>query len=291
MGKLRRPYPGGFKDQHVFERIGQVILAANDVADPEIRIVRARCQMVSRYAVGTQQGKVFDIVRQLRLLPVDRIHKTDFPPRVARHAIAQGKRLSCCRTAVALLARKLAHASMEQPCPLRSRPVALSRVGRGEVAVRQSLLEDVPRDLLVERQPLRLLILFVPTQAQPLQSIGYETQGGFGVALDVGVVQAKNHRAAMVAGIEPVEDEGSRAAHMQKTGGRRSKAHPQSRIGWLVGAAHEITGFDVTGGGKPPSSDAGGGSPAPKLLYHKAQDGQLPIKLSFRNTIVLRVTV
>ena len=42
---------------------------------------------------------------------------------------------------------------------------------------------------------------------------------------DVGIVDAQDHGAAVVAGIEPVEDEGARAPDVQKARGRGRKTN------------------------------------------------------------------
>jgi hypothetical protein len=82
--------------------------------------------------------------------------------------------------------------------------------------------------LAVQGEALGLLVLFVPVEAQPAQALEDGLDAGVGVALDVGVVQAQHHGAAVVAGIEPVEDEGAGAAHVQKAGGRGRKTDARS---------------------------------------------------------------
>ena len=80
-------------------------------------------------------------------------------------------------------------------------------------------------DLPVQRQPLGLAILLVPTEIEPAQALEDGIERGLGIALDVGVVDAQDHGAAVVAGVEPVEDEGARAPDVQKAGGRRRKTN------------------------------------------------------------------
>ena len=76
-----------------------------------------------------------------------------------------------------------------------------------------------------------MLVLFVPVEAQPAQALEDGLDAGVGVALDVGVVQAQDHRAAVVASIEPVEDEGAGAADVQEAGGRRGETDAGSFSG------------------------------------------------------------
>jgi hypothetical protein len=71
----------------------------------------------------------------------------------------------------------------------------------------------------MEGQALGLLVFFVPVEAQPAQALEDGLDAGFGVALDIGVVEAKDHGAVVMAGVKPVEDEGAGAADVEKTGG------------------------------------------------------------------------
>ena len=52
-----------FKDEQVLERIRQVILPADYVADLQIGIVYARRQMIGRHPVRAQQRKILYLVR------------------------------------------------------------------------------------------------------------------------------------------------------------------------------------------------------------------------------------
>ena len=98
-------------------------------------------------------------------------------------------------------------------------------VGGGKVAVGQAFLKDGIGDLAVQREALGLLVFLVPAEIEPAQAIENGVDAGFGVALDIGVVEAEDHGSSVMAGIEPVEDEGAGAAHVQKTGGRRCESN------------------------------------------------------------------
>ena len=98
--------------------------------------------------------------------------------------------------------------------------IAVAGVGGSEVAIGEALGEDGLGHLAVQGKPLGLLVLLVPGEAEPAQAVEDGVDAGVGVALDVGVVQTQDHGAAVVAGVEPVEDEGARTAHMEKAGGR-----------------------------------------------------------------------
>ena len=78
---------------------------------------------------------------------------------------------------------------------------------------------------LMQGQALGLAILLVPAQIEPAQPIEDGIERGLRIALDVGIVDAQDHGAAVVAGVEPIEDERARAADVQKAGGRRREAN------------------------------------------------------------------
>ena len=103
------------KDQHVLERVREMILAANDVGDPQIGVVGAGCHVISRHAARSQQREVLDIGGGFGLRAVDHIVEADFVARFARHAKAQYERFASGGAAVAFLFRHLAHAGIEQP--------------------------------------------------------------------------------------------------------------------------------------------------------------------------------
>ena len=65
MRELRGFGSGGLKDQQMLVGVREMILAANDVADAQVGVIGAGGQMIGRHAVAAQQGKVFDLVRQL----------------------------------------------------------------------------------------------------------------------------------------------------------------------------------------------------------------------------------
>ena len=99
---------------------------------------------------------------------------------------------------------------------------------RSEIPVGQAFLEDAPGDFAVQIQPLGLFVLFVPAEIQPFQALKNRIHRRLGIPPHIGVVQAQNHRPAMMAGIEPVKNKSAGAAHVQKACGRRSK--PDARL-------------------------------------------------------------
>ena len=98
-------------------------------------------------------------------------------------------------------------------------------MGGGEVAVRQALLKDGVGDLAVQGQAFGLLVFLVPPEVEPAQTIEDGADGGIGVALDIGVIEAEDHGSSVVTGVEPVEDKGAGTADVQKTSGGRRKSN------------------------------------------------------------------
>jgi hypothetical protein len=56
-----------------------------------------------------------------------------------------------------------------------------------------------------------LAVLLIPAQIEPAEAFEDGLQRRFGVPFDIGIVDAQNHGATVVAGIEPVENESTRA--------------------------------------------------------------------------------
>ena len=86
MRELRRLDAERLENQHVLEGVGQMILAANDVADAQIGIVGAGGHVIGRHAVAAQQREIFDIGRRLSLAGrrPDRVNATSAAS-LARH--------------------------------------------------------------------------------------------------------------------------------------------------------------------------------------------------------------
>src|SRR5579864_1577453 len=105
MRELRRSEAGGFEDQYVFVGVRKMVLSANDVADAQVGVVGAGGQVIRGHTVGPQQGEVLDVGGGLYLLTIDGVGETNHLSALARHAKAQGKRLTRSGAAIAFLAR------------------------------------------------------------------------------------------------------------------------------------------------------------------------------------------
>jgi hypothetical protein len=87
----------------MLEGVGEVILAADDVADAEIGVVDAGGKVISGKAIRTQQGEVFDLVGELGLFPIDAIGEAQGTILTAGDSIAEGERFSGISAAVGTL--------------------------------------------------------------------------------------------------------------------------------------------------------------------------------------------
>jgi len=131
--------------------------------------------------------------------------------------------------------------------------------------VSQALLKDGFGHLPVQRQALGLPVFFIPAQVEPSQAFEDRGERGLGVALHVGVVDAQDHDTAVMAGVEPVKDEGARASYVQKARGRRRKAnseHGNASITSLTGRPVAAgAGAGARGRGPGPGAREQNGAP------------------------------
>src|ERR1700722_12820667 len=108
-----------------------------------------------------------------------------------------------------------------------------SRSSGNKIAVRPALFKNGPGLPAMQIATLGLRVLLVPIQIEPLQAVENRIERRLCVAIDVGVVDAQNHRAAVTARIQPVKNEGPGASNVQITRRRRGETDTQ----------HEISGY------------------------------------------------
>src|ERR1039458_7560949 len=231
MRELRRldagRLPSRCKDQDMFVGVRKMVLTANDMTDTQIHVVGTGGEVVGGHAVGAEEREVFDVIGGFDLLAVDRVGETHLFSQAARDAETKGEGLSGGGSAVALGAGEFAHPGVEQPGLIGTGffavvDLASSGVGRGEIAIRQSPLKDRVGDLAMQGNALGLLVLLVPPEVEPAQTFEDGVDGGFGVALDIRVIQAEDHGSSIATGVEPVEDEGAGTPSEQSTPSRSS---------------------------------------------------------------------
>ena len=86
----------------------------------------------------------------------------------------------------------------------------------------------------MEIETVGLTVELIPAKIEPFQTFINRIERRPRVSLDVCIVNTKNDRAALVAGMKPIEDECSSAPDMKVTCGRGRKAdacHAQKSSG------------------------------------------------------------
>ena len=141
-----------------------MILAADDVADAQIRVVGTRCHVIGGQCVAAEQREILNVGGGFRLFSVDQILEHHCIARLARHTIAHHEGFAGRRTTIAFFPRHRAHFGMKQPVALGMR--FLFRVHRQgcEIPVREPFCENLIRQLPVQIQPLGLPVKFIPGQ-------------------------------------------------------------------------------------------------------------------------------
>lgn len=111
--------------------------------------------------------------------------------------------------------------------------VATSVFVGGTVAEESAAVgEAFLRGVFVEGEALGLIErAFIPIEAEPLEAVD-DALDEFGlVALGVGILDAKDHGAALLAGVEPVEESGAGAADVEIAGGGWCEANADGGVG------------------------------------------------------------
>src|SRR5208282_3951125 len=224
MRKLWRLGASAFENEHMLVGVGEMILAADNMADAEVDVVGTGGEVVGGHAVGTQEGEVFDVVVGFNLLAVDRVIETYLFAGAAGNTKAKRKGFSGGGSTVAFGARKFAHAGVAEPGLIGAGFFAVAGVGGSEVAVSEALLKYGVGNLAVQGEAFGLLVFFVPPEVEPAQTFEDGVDGSVGVALDIGVIEAQDHGSSVMTGVKPVENESAGTADVQKTGGRRRES-------------------------------------------------------------------
>ena len=162
MGELGRLGAEGLEDEQVLEGVGEVILAADDVADARDRRRRRR-RRGGRWASRlSAAGRSLPPRRRAWTARRRRRHEVQGAALAARHAIAQGERLARGGAAVAFFAGSSRMPGLKSQAPCAEDFFVGLRVGRREVAIGKALGEDGFGLLAVQGKALGLLVLFVP---------------------------------------------------------------------------------------------------------------------------------
>ncbi len=238
--ELRRLPAERPEDQQLERRVADVVVAAQHVADLHGVVVHHHGEVVGRKAIGLHDDAVAeDRVLELALAdhqvipvggalarhaqpPAARLARRHAPPRLGRVEVA----------AAAVVAVPHAAGFLDGRGPL------FQFVGRAEARIDGARVAQRRQDVQIDRQALALQIgsvgaalawPFVPVQTQPLHGPQDRGVARFAAALLVGVLDAQDERAALVARIEPVEERGAGAADVQVARGARREADADVR--------------------------------------------------------------
>ena len=185
-------------------------------------------------AAGAQQHEILDLGVLHFARTENRVLERRHP--VARHAETNRPRDALSFLGGALRLRQIAARAgdifLEFDLRRRLRPLALPAASAAGISGRLAVAGEcrlrrqagAPPQRGYSREALRLEErALVPFDSEPLQP-GEDAVDQFrAVALDIGVLDAQQHRAALVPGKKPVEQRGARAAHVEIAGRRRAR--------------------------------------------------------------------
>ncbi len=227
-------------EHQLARRVGQMLLGADDVTDVHRRVVHRAGEVVGRQPVRAQQHEVTHHALGERDLAAHQVLQHPVAPRdreaqTVRLARAQPRLALVARqvTAAAVVVRRAPRRQRRVAPPLEIRVVAEARVGRAprEQRLRLRAVEPEPLALPVGSARTALARALVEVQAQPCQVVEHALLARRARALDVGVLDAQHHGAAVAAREEPVEVRRARATHVQPARGARSEADARAPAG------------------------------------------------------------
>jgi hypothetical protein len=234
--ELRDRRAEGAEERDVLGRVGQMVVAADDVRDPHVRVVHADAEVIQRVAVGAHEDEIVEGVGREIHPPADEIVHDEG---LVRHAEANDVALTGRRPAVALLERDRAR------CPrvavglagrLGLLALGVELLGRFEGPVGLALPDEPVGRLLVEVVALRLEERpLVVVEAEPLHRREDLPRQLFAGALDVGVLDAQEKRAARVPREEQVVEGRPRSADVERA--RRGRRKTDAGRVWLLQGA------------------------------------------------------
>ena len=207
--------------------VGEVVLAADDVADAEVEVVDDRGEEVGGGAVlaaddGVAEGRELDLDGA-----ADQVGEGDRAVRQEEAPVRRpvGVRGARCQGGT-VVAGRLAAGELG-PAP------GLQLLRGLEAGVDGTTGPEPLERSLVEGGALALPVLLVPTHAEPGQILADRPLEVGARALAVGVVEAEDEAARLLAGEEPVDHGRARVAQMEQPGRARGETD-----GWRHGVAH-----------------------------------------------------
>jgi hypothetical protein len=238
VGKARRRGTQRFKHLHLGCGVGNVVLAAQHVADPHRDIVDHRGQQVEPRSIGAAHYRVAHLGRIEVLgaadtvLPLDRRRAVEQEPPV---------RLLSCRSPGGMigLAQRQRRAVIDRRQPAPEQHLALEfEFLRALIAAIDPPSGDQPGELrLVNPEPRRLPFLAVPMQPQPFEVRLDARNMLLAAAFGIGIVDPQQKPPARLLGQQPVVQRRADIADMQRAGGRGSETGGDGHAAPIAGFA------------------------------------------------------
>ena len=208
-------------DLRLARRVGQMIVAADDVGDAHVVIVDHNREHVGRVAVRAQEQEIVEVLvgeHDLALHLVVDDCLALLPGAQPDDGGDAGGRLR--RIAVAPAAVVAHRAALEPRLLAHLVELLGARVAAVGGAARQHLIDHLAMTPGAAELAHRLA---VPMQAEPGEAVEDGVDRGLGRALAVGVLDAQEEGPAEAAGVEPVEQGRARSADVQEPGGEGAK--------------------------------------------------------------------
>ena len=216
-------------EQNLLWRVRDVIVATHDQRDLHVDVIGNDGHVVDRRLVRAQHHKIFDVLVGKRDALVYEVQPLG---RSLRHLEPNDERFAARELLRLFLRREIGHATVETE---RQSP----RIGVGaqalelrewcEIAVRVSTGEQ---SLGVGLMTLDVRALIdnglIPHESEPFESFEDRAGAFVGAAGAVGVLDAQQEITVVLPCVEPVEEGGAGAAHVQETRGGWSEAHARA---------------------------------------------------------------
>ncbi len=230
MREARGGRPERLVDQQLLGRVRDVIVAADHVGDAHVHVVGHHAQVIGGLAVRAEQHEVFELRGVEADLAVHGVGERDGA--LVGHAEADGAWRAGRFTASYLFGRQLergVRAGVGRRLAAFGGVAQRARLlGRAVVEVGVAAAHELLGNLAVTVVPLRLEVRsvgpahirpFVPGQPEPAEPVEDARHHLVRGALGVGVLDPQDERAAMPTREQPIEQRGTRAAHVQVAGG------------------------------------------------------------------------
>ena len=242
-GKVRELRHGPVESliqRHLFRRIGEMVVAADDVGNLHQRIVDDDYVVVNRNPGRAQDdGIAHHLIREFDLAVHD-VVKTNGSLRNAQAdgarfaGLAASQRLFGIEAATGSWINRLAMLGVGQFALLlkfRVRAKAQIRLALGQQPLGVLAIDGDAVGLAIRRIRPSKIGALIPIEAKPLQVGDELILKARLAALEVGVFDAQNHGAAGFAGVEPVDERRAGVADVQLTRRRRRKTDANGGIG------------------------------------------------------------